>query len=330
VIKQQRKDRGIFEDEKTGKKVISLVLGLDEPEIHLHPYMQRSLVKYLNSVISNGNLDFRVLIKDLFGIDEFIGQVIVVTHSPSVVLNDYRQIVRLYLNGGTTKVISGITHSLNAQLQKHLYLHFPFIKEAFFSKCVILVEGDSEYASFPHFASRMGFELDDHGISVIQARGPGIPQIMDILDIFCVPSVGIRDKDDNHLPPTRNNFYQTMRRDYEDEVACLIDSGKEHVLRNILCTYDDAGIERAYNLSALNHKDTAKYNLGLPPFTADLKLSQIPQSDVLLLKTFYLTWLNKNKSFTLGKVVGEILEDADIPQCFKGVINKAKEIAANG
>ena len=68
------------------KKSISLIIGLDEPEIHLHPYMQRSLIKYLNNVITNNNADFKTLIKELCDIDEFIGQVIVVTHSPNILL----------------------------------------------------------------------------------------------------------------------------------------------------------------------------------------------------------------------------------------------------
>lgn len=44
-----RKDEVIFNDISNNTKHLSLVIGLDEPEIHLHPYMQRSLINYLSS-----------------------------------------------------------------------------------------------------------------------------------------------------------------------------------------------------------------------------------------------------------------------------------------
>ena len=127
----QRKNRGMLEDSETETKAISLVLGLDEPEIHLHPYMQRSLIKYLNSIINNHNPEFTRLIKELFDIDLFIGQIIVVTHSPNIILDDYRQIIRFYMERGAIKVVSGTMLTLSPQLEKHLYLNFPYIKEAF-------------------------------------------------------------------------------------------------------------------------------------------------------------------------------------------------------
>src|SRR5574344_686363 len=96
TISDQRKETGVFVNEETGSKSISVVLGLDEPEIHLHPYMQRSLIKYLNRVINNQDSDLSILIKELFDIDRFDGQIIVATHSPSIILNDFRQIIRLY------------------------------------------------------------------------------------------------------------------------------------------------------------------------------------------------------------------------------------------
>lgn len=42
TISDQRGETGVFVNEDTGERSISVVLGLDEPEIHLHPYMQRS------------------------------------------------------------------------------------------------------------------------------------------------------------------------------------------------------------------------------------------------------------------------------------------------
>ncbi|MBK8823125.1 MAG: AAA family ATPase [Anaerolineales bacterium] len=41
------------------EKHISMVLGLDEPEIHLHPYLQRSLIKYVSEILENKDSDFQ-------------------------------------------------------------------------------------------------------------------------------------------------------------------------------------------------------------------------------------------------------------------------------
>jgi putative ATP-dependent endonuclease of OLD family len=326
-IKQQRKDRGIFEDEQTGTKAISLVLGLDEPEIHLHPYMQRSLIKYLNTVINNQNKEFKELVKELFDIDEFIGQIIVATHSPNIILNDYKQIVRLYKKDGDTKILSGSKLTLNDQLQKHLYLQFPFIKEAFFARCAIFVEGDSEYASFPHFGKALSIEFDDLGICVIQARGEAIPQLIQIANKFEIPSVGITDKNNSNESPTLPNHYQTTLQDFEVELISLIASGKECVLREIVTHFAPGGDQQEMQKGALNKYTFKKYGIASEEFTSNLKLADIPGTDLVKLKYYYLTWFSVNKSFPLGKLIGEKLSADEIPVIYQTVIKKAQEIA---
>lgn len=329
AIRTQRGDRGIFEDENAGTKSISLIIGLDEPEIHLHPYMQRSLIKYLNKVITNNNAEFKTLIKELFDIDEFIGQVIVVTHSPNILLNDYKQIIRFYSEAGITKIISGSHFTLGEQLHKHLYLHFPFIKEAFFSRCAIFVEGDSEFSSFPLFGKKMSIDFDDLGICVIQAGGDAIPQLIDLATKFGILSVGITDKDDGSRPSTLPNLYQTNLRDFEAELITLIDSGKESVLRSILCEYDSQGAERIMDVKALNKRAHNKHGIGTVPFSAPLKLSNISLSDTTNLKAFYITWFAVNKTYPLGLLIGEFLTLAEIPTIYKTVITEAKNLVAN-
>jgi putative ATP-dependent endonuclease of OLD family len=334
TIISQRGEKNVFVNETNGKKSISLLIGLDEPEIHLHPYMQRSLIKYLNSIITNNNPDFKDLVKELFGIDEFIGQVIVVTHSPNILLNDYKQIIRFYTEKSINKIISGSKLNLNDQLHKHLFLHFPFIKEAFFSRCAIFVEGDSEFASFPCFGKSIGIDFDDLGISVIQARGEAIKQLIDIATFFQIPSVGIRDKDNGNKPNGLQNYYTTIKRDFEEEIVSIIDLGKESLLRTILLEYDSKGIERAMDKDSLNARlfdkqGKQKYNLGLSPFTVPLKLADIDSTDTTNLKAFYITWFSVNKSYPLGLLIGKHLTKDDIPEIYKTIINKSKDLATN-
>lgn len=331
-IKQQRKDRAIFEDVGTGVKAISLVLGLDEPEIHLHPYMQRTLIKYLKSIINNENEDFRQLIKDLFDIDKFVGQLIVATHSPSIILDDYRQIIRFYTNKKQINIECGSQLPIlesNRNLQKHLYLHFPFIKEAFFAKCVIFVEGDTEYSSLPILGEKLFADFDDLGICVIQARGESVSKLMQVAESFGIPSVGITDKDDGSENPSLANHFQTVYRDFEEEVInLLLETNQENTLRTILQEYDPKGIERTMEIKALN-KRASRYDIIDSAYTAPLKLADISVDDIQNLKSFYLTWFSINKSFPLGKLIGEVLSTDQIPPIYKTVLARAYEEMMN-
>ena len=326
-ITDQRREKGVFENEETGEKAISLILGLDEPEIHLHPYMQRSLVKYLNRIINNESSDFQVLIKELFGIDKFFGQIIIATHSPSIILNNFKQIIRLYSKNDHTEIISGSNLVLGEQLEKHLFLHFPFIKEAFFSRCAIFVEGDSEFGSFPFFAEKCDIDFDDYGISVIQAGGDSVLQLIQLSEKFGIPCVGIKDSDGDNSPTGIVNLFKTIARDFEAELMFLIDSGKESKLYDIVVEYDSLGAERELEPKAINKRAYQKYGYLAAPISAKLKLSQIPKTDIIHLKSYYSTWFSINKSQPLGRLIGLNLSEEDIPQIYKQVITTAKSLS---
>jgi putative ATP-dependent endonuclease of OLD family len=326
IIQQQRGERGVFENLETHLKSISLLVGLDEPEIHLHPYMQRSLIKYMRSIMSNENSEFSILIKQLFGIDAFIGQIIAVTHSPNIILNDFKQIIRFYSESQTTKVISGEHIVLDFQLQKHLIMSFPFIKEAFFSRCVIFVEGETELSSFAYFAQKMAINFDDLGICVIQARGGAVPQLIRLATSFGIQSIGIIDRDDKVGESTNSKLYYTHCRDFEAEIVSLLDSGKEDVLRKIFLEYDDKGVTRKFDSGALT-KNTKKHGFDL--FSEGIKLSEVLLTDIYKLKAFYLTWFSVNKSAPLGMQIGKSLAENEIPAVYKELIAEAKQLLEN-
>lgn len=328
TISDQRKETGVFVNEETGSKSISVVLGLDEPEIHLHPYMQRSLIKYLNRVINNQDPDLSILIKELFDIDKFDGQIIVATHSPSIILNDFRQIIRLYKDNNDTKIVSGINLTLGEQLEKHLLLHFPFIKEAFFARCAIFVEGDSEYGSFPFFAQKCDIDLDEYGICIIQAGGDSVLQLIQLAEKFEIPCIGIKDSDGDSTPTGIPNLWKTIERDFEAELMTLVDAGKESILYDIVIEFDSEGEERIMDAAALNKRAHKKYNYLPGPISTNLKLSEIDDTDIVNLKAFYSTWFSINKSQPLGLLIGMKFEKEDIPQIYISLIEHAKGLCS--
>lgn len=324
-ILNKKNINGIFET-REGKKYISLVIGLDEPEIHLHPYMQRSLIKYLNKIISNENEDFSELVKELFDIDGFIGQIILVTHSPNILLNEYSQIIRFYMENDLTKIVSGSSFNLDPNETKHLHLLFPFIKEAFFSRGVILVEGDSEYASFPNFANTLGYDFDDLGICLIQTRGEGgIKPAIKLLNKFSIPVVAIRDRD-NLTDTSEFPIYLTDKKDFEEEII-EINFSDDRVLKNIFFDYDSQGENRQLQIGVLQKKAYKFYKVYPDEPTNPLRYRDITTD--IDKKAFYLTWYSINKSITLGLLIGQTLNHEQVPQIYQTVIRKIVELVSD-
>lgn len=266
------------------------------------------------------------LLNTLFGIDKLDGQIIIATHSPSIILNDFKQIIRLYKEGTSTKIVSGTNLSLGEQLEKHLLLHFPFIKEAFFARCAIFVEGDSEYGSFPLFAKKCDIDLDDCGICVIQAGGDSVLQLIQLAEKFGIPCIGIRDSDGDNTPTSIPNLWKTTERDFEAELMKLIDIGREEVLCDILCEYDSEKQERILNAQALNKRAYKKYGYLTAPISTDLKLSDIDKTNITNLKAYYSTWFGINKSQPLGLLIGMKLSKSEIPQIYVNLIEQAKSL----
>jgi len=105
--------------------------------------MQRSLVKYVSKLLRNKEKDFSILIKELFNVDNVIGQAIIVSHSPNILLDNYKYIVRFYPEGTEIKAVSGENLAIEEGVEKHLLMNFPYIKEAMFSRCGVIVEGQT-------------------------------------------------------------------------------------------------------------------------------------------------------------------------------------------
>jgi len=323
-----KREKGVFEDDD-GNKYISLLLGLDEPEIHLHPYMQRSLIRYLMSIIANKDSDFMNVIASIFSIDRFLGQIIIITHSPNILLSNYKQIIRFYKDGKNEIVVkNGQEISLGNNIEKHLLKNIPYIKESFFSKCVILVEGDTELGAFPIFAHNLNVDLDDHGISVIQAgSADSIPSLKKLLEEFGINTVALMDRDRYDKKYKKiENLYSTDKQDFEEEiVSTCIQEGQVNLLKDIVKNIDTRELHRKINNKKLN-SIISKYNINLEDVNMDYDFRT---DDTDLLYALFLAWLDINKSIVLGRTIAERLPNNLIPQKFKKVIEKALEISQN-
>lgn len=314
---------------ENGEKILPIVLAIDEPEVHLHPFLQRSLINYYKKILNNKDNDFLDLIKQCFDIDGLSGQLIVVTHSTDALVDDYRNLIRFYKDEQKTTVVCGNKLRLQSNDEKHLLLHFPEIKEAFYSKCAILVEGVTEYGCISSFAGSLGIALDDYGISVISANGEGsIEPLRKLFAEFGINSVLIYDRDVKQGQTPKDYEFFTSELCFEIEIVKnLYRLGKSDLVSTIVDEFDQNArndiIQSGYLDKPLRNfgYDITK---GVPR-----KLAEVDPTNEQGFCCVYAAWLYKNKGIILGRLIGQLLTNDLIPSCYVDAIKKAAEVASN-
>lgn len=311
-------------------KGVTMILGLDEPEIHLHPYMQRGLIKYIARILKNMDEDFSDLLKDLLDLDEISGQAIVVSHSPNILLDDYKQIIRFYRDNGSVKSISGCRLNFNLSTEKQLLMHLPTIKEAFFSKCVVVVEGKTEQGAMSIWKDKVLGDADDLGISIIGADScSSVEYIVELLNGLCILNVSIMDCDDNNKTTYKNipGLFFTSFRDFEEDIYEAIISSQPNAETLFEClSYVDSGVNTYLRQEKLKQV-AVKYKIDQ---TWDLSVSKFSFSDENvkldrnLRKTMFLSFMGMGgiKSITFGRYIASQIDQ--IPTAYYDVLNEAK------
>lgn len=321
----EKKKDSIIEND-SGKKYISMFIFLDEPEIHLHPYMQRSVISDIKNIINNKDTLFLSLLKKIFNIDGIFGQLIVVTHSPNIISNNFREIIRLdYDNIKKVKAYSGFNCEITDKEEKQFLLHNFKIKEAFFAKTCIAVEGQTERIVLPIFAEKMGLSLDGLNIGIIEADGAdSIPIVTTLLSHFGIKNICIIDKDKYkedyslsypNIKHTKYTFFE------EDFIRKILFNKRTHILYQIARDCGDkmdlfiqkGAIEKVNKRIEIN--DVIYDNFKLCDM---LKSSNYFQKLLVL-----VTWLYNKKSTLESTILAKNCSVEDIPDIYKEIIIKA-------
>lgn len=299
-----------------GNKYLPLIIGLDEPEIHQHPYRQRALIKSIKEIIDNENEDFLEILNELFGIDGFIGQVFVVTHSPSILLDDYKQIVRLSKREGTVDATSGSLLGFEPDTHKHLKRSFMYFKEAMFSRTVILVEGDTEFGAVPVFAEKLDVDLDKQGVGLVKLDGAdAVLKYLQLFEAFNIDAVAILDKDKEATYTGNPNIYFTEGIDFEEEIFDMfsfkqylkyLKSIKKHTFLNrFLRARIDGFSPREFSIKPLSY--------AIPEEVGEEIMSEIRDTEIIELRDV--------KNAINGALLAKCVDD--VPKSFKCVICRA-------
>lgn len=210
-----------------------LLLALEEIEAHLHPQMQRFIVKALKSLQKR----FADLGKTI--------QITLTTHSPSILSGceigelkilrpegqtprvgqctdaDLEQVAR-EIAGDNIRNLSKRINTAKTEAEKLLLTN----GDALFAKCVIVAEGESEQGAFPVFAQNMlgGFDIDECGISVINGKGSNMRYLLHLLRQLNIPFTFAYDSSDKNHEDLGHVFggYETREKAFEHEVMATI------------------------------------------------------------------------------------------------------------
>lgn len=175
----------------------SIIFAIEEPELYLHPQMQRTLVDVLLNIADNNNQIFYSTQSSLFIDISRCNQICILR----------RQEVDSSWQSTTSMVpIPKIIEEMKTKTGKdyseikfrELFSNVfnPTINEGFFSDKIVIVEGPSEEYSLPIYAEMMGFDFDRNNITIASAGSKNhIERLLIIFQMFNIPTYLIFDGD---------------------------------------------------------------------------------------------------------------------------------------
>lgn len=162
------------------------ILLIEEPEMFLHPQMQRSLYKTIREIGKTN-------------------QVIYTTHSPHFVsVPDYHEILLTRKDINDTIVCQSNLPTDIKRREKLIKELDPERNELFFASRLLLVEGDTEKLALPEYAKRLAIDLDREGATIVEVGGKqNLPEFASIAISFGIPTGILYDEDSSDFKDKR-------------------------------------------------------------------------------------------------------------------------------
>ena len=183
----------------------SLILGVEEPELYMHPQAQRTIRRVFRKIIGGDDqIVFSThssLLVDVAYFDEIIRleSRVETINGKKAIQSDAWQLPMATMITDLEKRIPALKGKVTADSMRDLYSHAynPRRNEGFFASKIILVEGLTEEYSLPIYAEFVeGADFDSHNISVVECGGKGpVDRLYRIFNELHIPCYILLDYD---------------------------------------------------------------------------------------------------------------------------------------
>jgi len=283
-----------------------IIFSLDEPELFLHPHLQRNLVKTLKQFQER----FEELNVKL--------QVITSTHSPYI-LNpikiDNLTIIKKYNNEFSIIKLYEEDFTNDKKLKRNLEILISNFSEIFFSRFIIMFEGESEVAALPVFAEKLDKDFDKYGVSLLNAKGVGnIQNFEKLINMLKIPNAILIDKDSvDDFSDNKNIFISGKNKKDAFEAEILNNVDFKIILQSLieLCS-EDTNNDRLNDL-----KGKFEYIKYKNPETILKAYNHLKDDDYADFKKLLIKWLKKEKGIMFWGTTSHNIPKKQIPEVFK-------------
>ncbi|MGO4699437.1 ATP-dependent endonuclease [Paenibacillus sp. 2TAB26] len=166
----------------TGKSNASLtLLAVEEPENHISPHLLGRVMDNLKNISNKSN-----------------AQVVLTSHSASIIKRvDPENLAHLRIdpNSYTTIVKKVILPDKKSEAYTYIKEAVRAYPEIYFSRLVILGEGDSEEIVIPRVLEVNNIYADDYGISIVPLGGRHVNHMWKLLNELDIPHITLLDLD---------------------------------------------------------------------------------------------------------------------------------------